>query len=45
MLFPTSPEETNQAVLLCGGSGDGLGGPGGGIRGFLGSSESHYRDN
>ena len=37
---PTSPEKTNQTVLLCGGPGGGFGGPGGGFRGFLGSSES-----
>ena len=37
---PTSPEITNQTVLLCGGPGGGFGGPGGGFRGFLGSSES-----
>ena len=31
----TSPEKTNQTVLLCGGPGGGFGGPGGGFHGFL----------
>ena len=36
----TSPDKTNQTVLLCGGPGGGFGGPGGGFRGFLLSSRS-----
>ena len=38
----TSPEITNQTVLLCGGPGGGFGGPGGGLRGSLCSESSGF---